>query len=110
MRVCGVCVCVCVCVVRAHAYTHTAAGADVDAQDSCGETALRLAAHNGHARLVKALLCGGADVNLANAAGQAPLDTARDQKQQHVRPPSSASVQAPAVHSRGCECNCIGLP
>ena len=57
-----------------------AAGADVDAQDACGETPLRLAALNAFPALVKMLLCAGADVTLSNTQYEAPLATAKSEE------------------------------
>ena len=48
-------------------------GADVDATGNDGVTALLLASRRGHSLVVKALLDGGADPNLANSIGQRPL-------------------------------------
>lgn len=48
-------------------------GADVDAKTETGETALQLAAKNGHAAVASLLLDGGADVDSEDLLGKTPL-------------------------------------
>jgi len=50
-----------------------AAGADVHARDEYGQTALILAAGNGHTATVERLLAAGADVNARDQNGQTAL-------------------------------------
>lgn len=45
----------------------------MDGTDEHGNTLLHIACQNGHKRLAKILLRGGADVNLQNMRGQSPL-------------------------------------
>jgi len=49
------------------------AGADVNASNSCGNTALHEVAWHGELTLMKALIDAGADVSAANGAGWTPL-------------------------------------
>ncbi len=50
-----------------------AAGASVNGVDAEGNTALHLAAFNGHEEVVKALLAAGADANAQDAQGWTPI-------------------------------------
>ena len=53
-------------------------GADVNAQSSCGETALHLAVWSGSVPIIKKLIAYGADVNIKNKDGKTPMDLARE--------------------------------
>ncbi len=48
-------------------------GVPIDIQDADGNTALMLAAYNGHPSTVQALIERGADVNLRNNRDQSPI-------------------------------------
>lgn len=48
-------------------------GVPVDVQDLDGNSLLMLAAYHGQSRTVRMLLAAGADPNLCNARGQAPI-------------------------------------
>ncbi|SEB65734.1 hypothetical protein SAMN04489806_1422 [Paramicrobacterium humi] len=48
-------------------------GLPVNVQDAAGNTALMLAAYNGHADAVRGLIDRGADVDLRNARDQSPI-------------------------------------
>lgn len=48
-------------------------GADLDARDSHGQTALMLAAHNGHREIVATLIGQGADLNVTAKFGLSAL-------------------------------------
>lgn len=48
-------------------------GLPLNVQDAAGNTALMLAAYNGHADVVRGLIDRGADVNLRNARDQSPI-------------------------------------
>lgn len=48
-------------------------GAEVNARNTSGETALSLAAREGHPEIARALLAKGADVNAEDNSGAAPV-------------------------------------
>lgn len=55
---------------------YLASGADVNFQDpTTGSTTLHLACQDGDSNMVKALIANGADVNLANNDGYAPINS-----------------------------------
>ncbi len=53
---------------------HIAAGVNVNAKVGNGSTALNFAAYNGHKEMVELLINNGADVNVVDEDGEAPLD------------------------------------
>lgn len=55
-----------------------AAGADVNIKTDKDDTALTIAAYNGHINAIRALIAAGADVNIANKNGETALMIARD--------------------------------
>ena len=52
-------------------------GANIDVQDGNGNTALHLAAFEGHNYIAKELLKAGADFNIKNNAGKVPNDVSK---------------------------------
>ena len=54
------------------------AGADANHKDRSSDTALHIAAYNGHHAVAQALLDAGADVNAKNDFNRTPLYWARD--------------------------------
>ncbi len=52
------------------------AGLDIDAQNACGRTALHLAVHTLREAIVIRLLEAGADANVTDIAGDAPMHVA----------------------------------
>ena len=55
-----------------------AAGAEVNAKNNGGDTALTLAAHNGHTETVQTLSAAGAEVNAKNNRGGTVILAAQD--------------------------------
>ena len=53
---------------------HIAAGVNVNAKVGNESTALNFAAYNGHKEIVELLINNGADVNVVDEDGEAPLD------------------------------------
>ena len=53
---------------------HIAAGVNVNGKVGNGSTALNFAAYNGHKEIVQLLINNGADVNVVDEDGEAPLD------------------------------------
>ncbi len=56
-----------------------AAGADIQQRDSCGNTALHMAAAESRPGIIHALLKAGADVNTRNEKGRTPLHSNADE-------------------------------
>ncbi|KAH9121909.1 hypothetical protein LEN26_010465 [Aphanomyces euteiches] len=61
------------CAPRYKAKLHTDHGATADIQNNTGDTALKVAAQNGHVEIVHELLAHGANVSSANKYGESPL-------------------------------------
>ncbi|MGE0529095.1 MAG: ankyrin repeat domain-containing protein [Bdellovibrionales bacterium] len=71
-------------------------GVPVNCQDELGETALTLAAANGHVDVVKVLLLHGANPTLINGFGQTALEIAQSKNHQGV----VAVLQKPDTHPK----------
>lgn len=63
---------------------HIAAGTELNAKNAAGWTALHLAAMDGNLAIVKALIGGGADVDVAGQQGKTALDLAREKGQSEI--------------------------
>jgi ankyrin repeat protein len=70
------------------------AGADPDAKTSAGDSALHLAAFAGKLAIVRALVEGGADLNLTDGAGKTALQVVSEQKPRPPPPTAGALVDS----------------
>jgi ankyrin repeat protein len=70
------------------------AGADPSAKTPDGDSALHLAAWEGKLEIVRALVEGGADMNLKDAAGKTALQVVSEQKPRPPPPTAGALVDA----------------
>jgi ankyrin repeat protein len=71
-----------------------AAAADPDAKTPDGDTALHLAAFAGKKEIVRALVAGGADLNVKDAADKTALQVVSEQNPRPPRPTAGALVDS----------------
>jgi ankyrin repeat protein len=74
-----------------------ASGADPDAKTPAGDTALHLAAFAGKLEIVRALVEGGADMNVTDGAGKTALQVVSEQKPRPPRPTAGALVDTDKI-------------
>jgi len=74
-----------------------AAGADPDAKTPDGDSALHLAAFGGKLEIVRALVEGGANIDLTDGAGKTALQVVSEQKPRPPRPTAGALVDTDKI-------------
>jgi ankyrin repeat protein len=74
-----------------------AAGADPDAKTPDGDSALHLAAFAGKLEIVRALVEGGANIDLTDGAGKTALQVVSEQKPRPPRPTAGALVDTDKI-------------
>jgi len=73
------------------------AGADANAKTPAGDSALHLAAWDGKLEIVRALVEGGADLNLGDGNGKTALQVVEAQKPRPPRPTAGALVDTDKI-------------